>query len=287
MQMKTLIAIGIMVLTDASSRAAEIEVSGVLVKLLEQAEIPALEPGVVTAIKVSEGSIVKAGDVLASIDDSEAVFAQRRAEVELSIAKSTAENTIALRSAEKSLKLADEEYARAKEANDKFPNTISTTEIDRMRLAADQATLTVEKARHEVSQARLLEEQKAIERDFAIAAVKRRQVTSPFEGVVVSVTARRGEWVKSGEKLMRLIRVDRLRVEGTLEAKHADPKLVGTEATLVIGQGSSKAQFKGRITFVSPEIDPFSRQVRIMGDFENPKQSLRPGERGTLILTLP
>ena len=41
---------------------------------------------------------------------------------------------------------------------------------------------------------------------------------------------------------------------------------------------------KGKIVFVSPEIDPVNAQVRVWAEVENPDLSLRPGLQAEMII---
>ena len=70
--------------------AEEIKVTGALVKLIDQLEVPAQEAGTIIELAVQEGTVVNAGDILVRIDDTEPRFAQERSKVELQIAMENA-----------------------------------------------------------------------------------------------------------------------------------------------------------------------------------------------------
>ena len=93
--------------------AGPIEIPAVLVKLIDQVEVPAREAGVLAELAAREGARIAEGDVLARIDDTEAQFARQRAKLELDIARKNAANEIAVRSAEKTLKVSEDELRRA------------------------------------------------------------------------------------------------------------------------------------------------------------------------------
>ncbi|MGC3967799.1 MAG: hypothetical protein QM775_10635 [Pirellulales bacterium] len=51
--------------------------------------------------------------------------------------------------------------------------------------------------------------------------------------------------------------------------------------------GAEQSQeFFGRLSFVSPEVDPVNGEVRLFVEMANPDQLLRPGLRGTLTIDL-
>jgi macrolide-specific efflux system membrane fusion protein len=263
--------------------AEEIKVPGALVKLIDQLDVPAREAGQIIQLDVQEGARVKVDEVLARLDDTEARFTEQRAKVELQIAAEQATSDIDARSAQRSLLTAEMELKRAEEARQRLRDLVTETEIGKLRLSADQARLAVEKAQHELAVARLQQSLKKVEADFAAQRFARRSLSSPFPGVVVQVFKHAGEWVEPGDKVLRVIRLDRLRVEGFLLAAQAAGSLEGRPVTLTIDlPGKPAASFSGKLTFVSPEIDPFNHSVRVLAEIDNPQSLLKPGLRGTL-----
>lgn len=272
----------------ATSLAQDIQIQNVLVKLIDELEIPAPEAGVVLETVVQEGSPVAEGEILARIDDAEARFTHERARIDLAIARDKAASGVAVQSAERAMETAASEFARAEDARSRSRDTVTETEFQRLRLAADQSRFAVEKARQEQNAAKLTQDLKQVEADFAAKQVERRLLKAPFAGVVVQVHRRRGAWVEPGDKMLRLVRLDRLRVEGSLDARHAGPKLQGRPVVLAVDLPSGKsATFSGKLVFVSPEVDPFNKQVRVLAEIDNPGLTLLPGLRGTLSVSAP
>jgi multidrug efflux pump subunit AcrA (membrane-fusion protein) len=261
----------------------EIEVPNVLVKLIDELDVPAPEAGTVIAAAAQEGQTVAAGDLLVQIDDAEARYVLARAKLELAIARDKAASDVAVRGAERASQTAATELERAEDARSRLRATLTETELDRLRLAADQGALAVEKARQEQQAAQLQQELKQVELEFAQQQVERRRVTALFAGKVVDVHVRRGAWVEPGDKLLRVVRLDRLRVEGMLDARAGGLKQQGQSVSLQVDLPGGKAtSFPGKLTFVSPVIDPFTKQVRVLAEIENPDLVLQPGLRGTL-----
>jgi len=265
--------------------AEEIRIPNALVKLIDQLDVPAAEAGTLVQLDVQEGTKVAAGAKLARIDDTEARFAEERAKVELQIATQNAMSDVAVRSAERASQAANLELKRAEEARQRLRDVVTENEIEKLRLAADQAKLAIEKAQQERAVASLQRDLKKVETEFAQASVARRQATAPFPGVVVQVHKHVGDWAQPGEKLLRLVRLDRLRVEAFLEAAHAVPGLEGRPVSLLVDlPGKPGTVFSGKLTFVSPEIDPFNKSVRVLAEIENPNFQLQPGLRGTVVI---
>jgi RND family efflux transporter MFP subunit len=266
-----------------SLRAEEIKIDSALVRLIDQLELPAREAGTITQLAVQEGTAVKSGDLLVQIDDTEARFALSRAKVELQIATENATSDVAIRSAERALQTAITELKRAEDARQKLRDVVTETELEKLKLAVDQARLAVEKAQQDRSVAQLQRDLKTVESDFAARNVARRQSLAPFAGVVVQIHRRPGDWVQPGDRLLRVIRLDRLRIEGALDAKQAVADLAGRPVSFAVDlPGRPNSLFRGKLTFVSPEIDPFTRSVRVLAEVENPGLVLQPGLKGTL-----
>lgn len=269
-----------------TAAAGEPDAVSVLINLLDQAEVPAREKGVLLSVDAQEGSRVKEGDVLARIDDTEAQFLQQRARLEWEIATKNAANELAVRTAEKTRDVAQAIFKRTNEGAQTFRNSISQTELDRLQLEADKADLAVRQAQHEFEVAKATARLKQVEFEFATRSVERRRITAPFSGMVVEVKRRRGEWVEPGNQLLKLVRLDRLRAEGFLAAQQARPELAGRRVTLAIDPSEKLTQpVTGKIVFVSPEVDPVNGQVRVLAEIENPALALRPGVRATMTIS--
>ena len=264
----------------AADPSPVIAIEGAQLTLIEHAEIPARESGVLNEIFVAEGGTVEADTPLGLIDDEDAKLVRQRAETELALARGIAENDLRIRFAKKSLEVARAELKRSVESVEKFPKSVSQTELDRLKLLADKAELDVDQAEVEMSQARLMMQLKKHDLERATLQLNRRTIRAPFAGTVVQWKRQRGEWVDASTPVVRVIRLNRLRAEGFMNAKIAPSKLVGRTVTF----GIEGAKHKGTLTFVNPEIDPVNQQVRIRAEIENSELSLRPGQTGTLIV---
>ena len=86
-------------LADAATEDPRVEVESVVLRLLEEAEVPAQEAGVVTAVAVREGQHVKEGDLLTQVDDQVARLAAEatQAQYDIAHAKATSPRLVAAR----------------------------------------------------------------------------------------------------------------------------------------------------------------------------------------------
>lgn len=270
------------------SRSETLEVPSALVKLIEQVDVPARESGVLAEVLVHEGQMVADGDLLARIVDTEARLAEGRAEIELKVAAMQAENDVNLRFARKSVEVAKAELARSLDSVENYPKSVSDTELDRLRLVVQRATLEVEQAELERDVAGRTRQIKENACQTAREKVQRHRIVSPLDGMVVQVGRHRGEWVEPGAAVVRVVRLDRLRAEGFIPAGRLTPALQDARVTLALDlPGKPGAELPGRLVFVSPEIDAVNAEVRVWAEIENTQLLLRPGMRGTMTIALP
>jgi RND family efflux transporter MFP subunit len=258
---------------------APLEVESVVLRLLEEAEVPAQEAGVVTEVALREGQPVKQGDRLAQIDDQVARLAEQAARAQYDIAHEKATNDIRIRFAKKALEVSEAELRRSTESVERVAKSVSQSQIDVERLTVQKNRLESEQADHEQQIATLEMKAKQNELSAAREQVARRKIVAPFDGVIVQVYVRKGEWVEPGQKALRLVNVDRLKAEGFIPAAAANTIALGTNVELTVIESPQQTKsIGGKIVFVSPEVDPITGQVRIWAEIDNRKGNLRPGQ---------
>ncbi len=270
-------------LLESHDDTVVVVVPSVVLRAVDEASIATREAGTIAQIAVREGHVVKEGQLLAQIDDAETRLIAERAAVEAGIARDRAENDFNARMTRKTLAVAEAVLARAVQAVEQFPKSVSQTEIDRLRLTVERDQLAVAQADHEQRLAEAALKLREIELSLARLRLERCRVIAPFDGIVVELKRRAGEWVEPGQDVARILRVDRLQAEGFLDAPDAGRDLVGHRAILIPEPaGIAEAVFEGTIVFVSPELNPVNGQVLVRAEIDNANLVLRPGRRGTL-----
>ena len=132
--------------------------------------------------------------------------------------------------------------------------------MDRLRLLVEQRQLEIEQREQDFRIAGLSQQLK--ENDYLAAQqkVKQHRITAPLAGVVVQVHRHRGEWVKPGEVVMRILRLDRLRAEGFVKLEHGIDDLQGRPVRVIVDLPNAPvAEFPGKVVFVDPEDRPRQR----------------------------
>ena len=257
----------------------------------DEAQIPAQEAGVLTKILVREGEQVAAGQLLAQIDDAIPRAQRDVAAFKLEAEKRKAEDDIDIRFASASAKVAEAEYNQAMEANRNVKGTVPQAEVRRRLLEWHKMVLSIEKATKDMKVAELQAKVAQAELEAATANVERRRIVAPLDAVVIEFSRHLGEWVQAGEPVMRLVRVDRLRVTGVLDPKEYRPSEIQDRPVhLVVTLPHEKRpqEFAGKIVYVNPDVAGGLMQVR--AEVQNRKQDgvwiLNPGMNANMTIEL-
>lgn len=349
-----IVAVGFCAGGSAVTVPDSIPIRDAFVRVLEKAEVPARDPGSLSAVLARRGDSVDAGQELARLDDAESHIGVKLAELEHSIARRQAENTLPVDIADAKVREAGldkkraeigqnvakskadsdvgvaeatkrrdaalREYTRAKSARDRYAPSMPLAELEKLELAwqlaeldlkqaqldekvatfqvdieqttLDQFSAAFERLRHEAAQVRnkqaiatLTQEVRSQSLSLSRILLKKRSIRSPIKGVVADVLKQNGEWVEPGTIVARVIRLDKLMVEGYINADSARQDLRGRSVRIVLPGSGAGAVF-GKVTFVSSEVDSVNNQVLIHVEFENKNRAARPGEEVTASVDL-
>jgi macrolide-specific efflux system membrane fusion protein len=268
--------------------AEELVVESALLRLIQQVEVPSRVQGIIASIDSLEGDAVEQGQVLAVVDDLEAKLLEGRAAIEVQLSKEKLGSDVALRLARRALDFNQSEFERMDRAAKATPGSISTSQLEQLRFQAAQAELELEKAQHERRIDELNADLKTKELELSRYNVDVRKIIAPINGVVVEVLRQPGEWVEPGDKVLRIVRMDRLRVEAMIHARDIAGDLDDAPVTISMDvHGKGVMTFPGKIVFVSPEISPVNGQVRIWAEVDNRDGLLKPGLRPRMTIHAP
>jgi multidrug efflux pump subunit AcrA (membrane-fusion protein) len=157
--------------------------------------------------------------------------------------------------------------------------------VDEIELRVAQGKQHLEQATQEFQLAELAKELSAKNLELATFEVERHQIKSPIQGAVTEIIAKKGEWVRPGEPLVRVTRIDRLKVEGFLKREAVSPSLLDRSVTIAVeGVEGEKGRHVGKIVFISPVVEPNDRTQRIVAEVDNAQGLLGPGLRAKMII---
>jgi len=269
--------------TAAESR--DVQITHCQITLLEQANVPATEAGVISQIEIRPGSYVERGQELARLDEQKQLLEKKQAECDLQATLAELANDVAMRFASKSWEVTRAEWREKSDANAHVRNAVAPQELRRLKLAEERAQLEIEQAEHQ----RTVQQVHVDSRKAAVALrewqLVQRRIVAPLAGVVAKVERHRGEWVNPGDVVCRIYRLDRLKVEGFLNIKDFGPEVLGSRVTAhVTLPGGKTGDFVGKIVFVAPEVEAQTGDFHIWAEVENRDDLLRPGLSAVLTL---
>jgi multidrug efflux pump subunit AcrA (membrane-fusion protein) len=262
-----------------------VEIPNSLLKIIRSVSVPAETEGVIVELNVATGDVVSAGDRLAGIRQDVAKLAMKAAEFEYQVAKAKVENNIDIRYSRKAHEVAQADLKRALDTNKRVRNTITQGEIDHLRLVVERTKLEIEQAEQNdrIETLNLSLKENTVKQQNLF--LQRHVIRAPIGGMVVAVQSTEGEWVKTSDTLVRIVRIDRLRVEDFVPVEVAIDGIEGNPVTFTSSIAKLQDQaFHGKIVFVSPEANSLDSKVRIWAEIENTNHQLRPGLKGNLTI---
>ena len=286
-----LVSLGLFSASSAWTAAETVTLPNCLLSLDAEVLMPAQEAGVLVRIPTREGQQVAKGDLLAQIDDTLPRLQQNVAINKLKAAQREADDDVSVRYSTAAAKVAEADYLQALEANAKVRGVVPQAEVRRLLLKQREMELSIEKSQKERDVAALQAKVNEAEVEAAAANLERRRLVAPLDAVVVELTHHEGEWVQPGDPVMRLVRVDLLRVEGFLNAKnHRPSEIRGRPVEVVVTLARGKQEtFPGKIVYVKPLIEAggeFLVRAEVKNRQENDFWILSPGLKAEMTIQL-
>src|ERR1700680_2734934 len=243
----------------------------------------AIVPKVVSSIKkwnVDKGSHVKAGQLLGELENqdltgaamkSQGGYAQAEVTYQMTVQKSAQDLKFAKQSLDSAQKFYDGRAALYKEG------AVSAKDLDDASVALTQAKNTYDLAQKQFDLKVAEGAMNAAKGDTesANAAVSYSKITSPINGVVTDRPYYPGETPATGTPIITIMDLSQIVARAHVAQLEAASLKVGNPATITIPGQATVA--KGKVTLVSPAVDPNSTTVEVWVQAPNPKGSLRPG----------
>jgi len=111
----------------------------------------------------------------------------------------------------------------------------------------------------------------------ALINLAKLRITAPFKGVITSLPYySRGVEVAQGAELVSLMEYSRLQLEVSLPGKELGRAEAGQDVR-IMNYTLPDDTLSGKVTQVSPALDPASRSFKAMIKVDNPDLKLRPG----------
>ncbi len=230
-----------------SSDADHLSGTGTL-KPREEAQLGPKATGNLTSIKVEEGDRVKKGQVLFTLDSSQAYIGVEQAKAGLQAAKV-------------GLNAAELDYKRTKELYDR--GSVAPATFDQVKARYDGAKAQVEQAQAALNMAQR----------YASDTVTR----SPIDGVVTAKLKNVGETATMMPPTIVLVveDIDVLELHARLPERALSYVKAGDTIHIHIPSLGTDRDVK--VKRVNPGVDPRSRTIEVVADLDNKDHKLKPG----------
>jgi len=232
--------------------------------------------GRLTGVAVSEGSVVAAGALLATIDDTtvraqlssaEGAVAEAEAareEVDRAISQAEAAKALTEKTFERFRKLLEGKVVTQQEFDEvEMRRTVAVKDLERTQQKRAQVSAKIAQARGQA--------------DAAKAMLAWTRVTAPFAGVIVEKRADAGSMAVPGVPLFVLEDPRRHRIEVSVSETYLLLLKKGTPVQGILDADPGKP-FSAVVTEIVPAIDPASRTFTVKADL--PAGRARSGQSG-------
>jgi RND family efflux transporter MFP subunit len=232
--------------------------------------------GRLTAVAVSEGSVVAAGALLATIDDTTVRAQLSSAEGAVAEAEAAREEVDgAISQAEAAKGLAEKTFERYRKLLE--GKVVTQQEFDEVEMRRTVAVKELERARQKRAQVSAKIDQARGQAEAAQAMLAHAKVVAPFAGVIVEKRADAGSMAIPGVPLFLLEDPARHRIEMFVSETYLPLLRKGTPVRVVLDVDPGNP-FPAVVSEVVPEIDPASRTFTVKADL--PAGRARSGQAG-------
>lgn len=254
---------------NSNGQGGTIRVSNASCVCLHNVQIAAQADGLIEQLLADEGDVVGKGEVLLKIDSRVARAELEVAKKEYETAEKQAAQTAEVDYAKSASEVADAEYQSEKALYDKGSSTFA--QARRKLLEAERARLAIKVAEVKHEQERLAADVAKAKVDAAQVQLDLYNVSASYDGVIVNRLRDRGEWIRSGEPVLRLMNMDEMKVEGMVETNGLSiVDLEGAPMKITVAVTPDQVvEFDTRVEFVSPEIE--QRRIRVSSRVRNSK----------------
>jgi RND family efflux transporter MFP subunit len=257
----------------------KVSAEGTLYPLEQSAIVPKISAPV-RKFYVEKGSRVHAGqllaelensDLLASQKESEGTYAQAEASYEQAVQKAEQDRTLAKETLDAAQKL----YSARQELYKQ--GAVSAKDVDDANVALIQARNGYEASQKQLD-LKMAEGQLAAAKGHSAgieASVNYSKIVSPIDGVVTDRPVYPGEMASNSGPIITIMNLSQIVARAHIDQSEAAQLKVGDPATISVpGQPGA---LKGKVSLVSPALDPNSTTVEVWVQAPNPGDRLKPG----------
>ncbi|MDO5566237.1 MAG: HlyD family efflux transporter periplasmic adaptor subunit, partial [Planctomycetia bacterium] len=208
-------------------------------------------------ISLKRGMAVRKGQILGKQNDREHAANKLVAEQQLIVAKKEAEKQLEIEVARLAVQVAESEYLRAQSANEKVPGAVSPEEVVQKAYEWKRADKSAEKAVYDLGVKSDEVEVRKAQVIAADAQVLDRKLVSPIDGFVDDVMQNEGQWLREGDNILKIIRLDKVQICGKIDANLFSPEMVDRKPVTIYVQkpGGPLQKVQGTITYARQVVE--------------------------------
>ncbi len=240
-----------------------------LVFSAESIELPSQESGAIASLEVRENDTISANQVIAKLEGKIAELEKAAAGLQVQVAASEAQDESEIRLAEAFVEESKMQADMYEEMANK--GTTSQTDFRQRQLAEKQAKVRL-------VQSKIAKQQRELKWKLSQSAVvlgeqkvDRLTLRSPISGTVTRIDHRAGEWVQAGTTVVKIIRLDEVRIDFFVSLDQIDRiSLIGRPVKVISKSETTESLFSGRITSYDPDVTS-AGQIRVHATVQNQK----------------
>jgi len=287
---------GLAVCGPPTNGAADtLELSNCLIAAVDEIDVPAKRAGMLTQVHVKIGDEVAKDQQIVALHAQEAEQLVAASKLDLQIAEKEAVDNNRVKAAEFSSEVSAYEHQQMLEVREKNIRAVSPIDLKKAWLQMKHSEIQVLLAQRQFLISQFERDKKLVELSLAESQLRDRTLSAPRSGMVVQRYREPGEWVQQGEPIVRLVRLDRLRVEGFVsEQAFAPSDILGAAATVEVRFAGKRSVVieNCTISFTASELEP-NGDYRVWTEVTNHRLSdngpwlLLPGMTATLKIKTP
>ena len=246
--------------------AVEIDLSGSVISD-NQKMMTSRYMGYVKNMAVSEGDIVKKGQLLYEIDSKEIEAAERQVDLAISQAR------LALQMNKNQYNNVLTNLARHQRLYKK--KMVSKYELETLELAAKNLKDMVKISEEQVNQA-------LAKKDEVLNQYNYLKISAPNDGVIVAKKVNEGEMAIPGMPAVILTDLSRLKIVAEISETQLKDISLGKEVSVQIP--SMGLSTTGKITSIIPNSNPMTHKFKIKIEFDHKGRSVYPGMYAKIVI---
>ncbi len=249
----------------------------------EKATLKAEVGGTVQNIKYDIGSRVNKNDLLVKLDDSEIQLQVQRAQAQKlqSFSKYLVNESIYL---SEDVEMKPEEKKKLEELKKNYFEALEKYQAGKLDEKKYQQ-ISDEYQEYLISSGLLRDDIRKANDGLAAAEVQEREarlnlkrtfIRSPFPGTIADLKISKGERITVGQELLKVVNLQTLYLRGFAlesEVKHLKKGI----SVRIKFDAFPERYFQGKISFISPEIDPENKTITVFVAVDNKDNMILPG----------